>query len=150
VNYDEGVVDLQKRPVGFTDDGERIPFEDLGLNQKFPVFKPKDKEVALKQRFAVPLAKKDEGYDQHRPAPVLGMRTKTRCGIVRPLHDPAGEFAIVLYDPTVDDKPPPEEEKVETEEEREERVRKEEEEKRKSKVHKSLASILGLDKKVEE
>ncbi|RPA79564.1 DNA repair and recombination protein RAD54 [Ascobolus immersus RN42] len=120
--------------------------DELAPNQRFPVFKPNDKEVVLKQRFSLPVARKPEDF-QHRPAPVLGMRTKTRCGIVRPLHDPAGEFAIVLYDPTVDDKPAPEEEKEETEEER---VKREEEERKKSRVHKSLAQILGLDKKVEE
>jgi len=27
--------------------------------------------------------------------------------VARPLHDPAGEFAIVLYDPTIDDEPIP-------------------------------------------
>ena len=31
--------------------------------------------------------------------------------VVKPLHDPTGEFAIVLYDPTIDNKPEP---KIET------------------------------------
>jgi DNA repair and recombination protein RAD54 and RAD54-like protein len=63
--------------------------------------------------------------------------------IAKPLHDPSGEFAIVLYDPTIDDKPPP----TETDE------KTEEEEKPKLDVpimHRSLADILGLKKKVEE
>ncbi|KAL1964002.1 hypothetical protein VTN77DRAFT_7548 [Rasamsonia byssochlamydoides] len=62
--------------------------------------------------------------------------------VVKPLHDPSGEFAIVLYDPTVDDKPEPK--------------KKEDGEKPKEKpkldepiVHKSLADILGLKKQVE-
>ncbi|KAL1978777.1 hypothetical protein VTN31DRAFT_1636 [Thermomyces dupontii] len=64
--------------------------------------------------------------------------------VVKPLHDPSGEFAIVLYDPTVDDKPA-------TKDASEENV----EEKPKPEldqplVHKSLAEILGLKKKAEE
>jgi len=62
----------------------------------------------------------------------------------KPLHDPSGEFAIVLYDPTVEDKPV-------TKEEEQKKV----EEGRATKVegpivHKSLAEILGLKKKVED
>ena len=62
----------------------------------------------------------------------------------RPLHDPSGEFAIVLYDPTVEDKPV-------TKEEEQKKV----EEGKATKVdgpivHKSLAEILGLKKEVED
>ena len=61
----------------------------------------------------------------------------------KPLHDPCDEFAIVLYDPTIDDKPTTMED-----------VKKvEEEEKPKLDVpimHRSLADILGLKKQVEE
>ena len=39
-------------------------------------------------------------------APSLGMLRPANF-VPRPLHDPAGEFAIVLYDPTIDDEPPP-------------------------------------------
>ncbi|PWY88417.1 hypothetical protein BO70DRAFT_369295 [Aspergillus heteromorphus CBS 117.55] len=60
--------------------------------------------------------------------------------IVKPLHDPSGEFAIVMYDPTVDDvdEPSKEEEKA-PEAKLEEPLE-----------HKSLADILGLKKKVED
>lgn len=63
--------------------------------------------------------------------------------VAKPLHDPSGEFAIVLYDPTIDDKPVSSE-KTEN---------KDEEEKPKLDVpimHKSLADILGLKKQVAE
>lgn len=111
---------------------------------KFPVFKVKDKEALFRQRFAVPLINKESGaYNPSRPAPTLGMRTGA-VFIAKPLHDPSGEFAIVLYDPTVDDKPITMEtvEKVDGEEE-------------KPKLdiplmHKSLADILGLKKKVDD
>ena len=69
--------------------------------------------------------------------------------MTKPLHDPAGEFAIVLYDPTVDDKPAPSESKDGKEEE--DRKEKEAEQPKLDVpiVHKSLADILGLKKKVE-
>ena len=62
--------------------------------------------------------------------------------VAKPLHDPSGEFAIVLYDPTIDGRPTTSEE-----------VAKIEEEKPKLDVpimHKSLADILGLKKQVED
>ncbi|KAF2640241.1 hypothetical protein P280DRAFT_428126 [Massarina eburnea CBS 473.64] len=121
---------------------DRLALATRDVN-RFPVFKPKDKGTAFKAKFIVPLKLKDtEGYNAFRPAPLLGMR-QGRVLVARPLHDPSGEFAIVLYDPTVDDKP----------------VAKEVVEPRLSQeqkkdmdvpiVHKSLADILGLKKKVD-
>lgn len=59
----------------------------------------------------------------------------------RPLHDPMADLAIVLYDPTIDDKPTPKDEAEKAEERKEDRG-----------PHKSLKSILGIQdrtKKVE-
>jgi DNA repair and recombination RAD54-like protein len=111
---------------------------------RFPVFKPKDKDAAFRAKFIVPLKNKDTGsYNPFRPPPLLGLR-QGAVFAARPLHDPSGEFAIVLFDPTIDDKPPPKAEAVE----------KLSQEEVKSLdvplVHKSLADILGLKKKVEE
>ncbi|KAF2267396.1 hypothetical protein CC78DRAFT_76517 [Lojkania enalia] len=111
---------------------------------RFPVFKAKDKDTTFKQKFIVPLKNKENGsYNPFRPAPLLGMR-QGRVFVARPLHDPSGEFAIVLYDPTVDDKPVPKEDAIE----------KLSQEEIKSLdaplVHKSLAEILGIKKKVDE
>lgn len=62
--------------------------------------------------------------------------------VVKPLHDPSGEFAIVLYDPTVDDKSVKKIVEAEiTEEPPKLDV---------PLVHKSLADILGLKKQVED
>lgn len=125
----------------FVNQGEekRTPLGNLEKNKAFPVFKAKDKETMFRQRFAVPLIDKNAGgYDAQRPAPALGMRKRAGF-IARPLHDPSGEFAIVLYDPTVDDK------KVEIIEENGE-VKIEVV----SKVHRSLADILGLSKDAKE
>jgi DNA repair and recombination RAD54-like protein len=65
--------------------------------------------------------------------------------VVKPLHDPSGEFAIVLYDPTVDDVDDAEEQKKEEEQKPEDDKPKLDE----PIVHKSLADILGLKKKVD-
>lgn len=111
---------------------------------RFPVFKPKDKESIFKKQFSVPLKNKENGgYNAFRPAPLLGMR-QGRVLVARPLHDPSGEFAIVLYDPTVDDKPVPKDNAVEKLSQEEASTLDV------PLVHKSLADILGLKKKVEE
>lgn len=130
----------------YTND-DRLALSTRDVN-RFPVFKPKDKDAAFRQRFNVPLLKKDtESYNAFRPAPLLGMRSGA-VFVARPLHDPSGEFAIVLYDPTIDDKPaisedggqdisdgktpPGSQVKIDT-----------------PLMHKSLADILGIRKKVE-
>jgi DNA repair and recombination RAD54-like protein len=119
---------------------DRLALANRDAN-KFPVFEVKDKEIAFRKRFSVPLINKTVGsYDPSRPAPTLGMR-RGATFVVKPLHDPSGEFAIVLYDPTVDDKPEP---KKEDGEKTEEKAKLDE-----PIVHKSLADILGLKKKVE-
>lgn len=59
----------------------------------------------------------------------------------RPLYDPMADHAIVLYDPTIDDKPDPAAEAEKVEERKEDRG-----------PHKSLKTILGIQdrtKKVE-
>lgn len=125
------------------EDGSREPLGNLQVNKAFPVFKPKPKDTVFRARFAVPLVDKNTGaYTQGRPAPALGMR-KSANFVARPLHDPSGEFAIVLYDPTVDDK------KAEVVQEDGELPKIEV--KPVQKMHRSLKEILGLDKeKVKE
>lgn len=121
---------------------DRLALATRDVN-RFPVFKPKDKDTAFKAKFIIPLKNKDiGGYNAFRPAPLLGMR-QGRVFVARPLHDPSGEFAIVLYDPTVDDKPVPKEE-AEPRLSQEEKNTLDE-----PLVHKSLADILGLKKKVD-
>lgn len=121
---------------------ERLALANRDVN-RYGVFKVKDKEATFKRRFAVPLINKDTvGYNPSRAAPALGMR-RGATFVVKPLHDPSGEFAIVLYDPTIDDKPVTEETSD-----------KKSEEKEKPRldvplVHKTLADILGLKKKVD-
>ena len=139
VNYNEsGDGKGPKDDEVYTGEGDREPLGNRDIN-KFPVFEVKDKEIVFRKKFAVPLINKDVGYNSNRPAPALGMRVRANF-VPKPLHDPAGEFAIVLYDPTVDDKPAVVEEEA----------KEEEAPKPVSKVHKSLADILGLKKEKEE
>jgi DNA repair and recombination RAD54-like protein len=144
VNYagaDGAVDDNGEKP--YTNE-ERLALATRDVN-RFPVYTVKDKETTFKQRFKIPLVNKTgDGYNGSRAAPTLGMRQGATF-IVKPLHDPSGEFAIVLYDPTVDDVD--ENNEMQTPEEG-----KTEEQKPKLDaplVHKSLADILGLKKDVE-
>ena len=146
----------KKRKVSYADadgsveDGEkpytnedRLALANRDVN-KFPVFKVKDKDSLFRQRFAVPLINKDAGsYNPFRPAPTLGMR-KGAVFVAKPLHDPSGEFAIVLFDPTVDDKPTTVEEEVK--QSQDDNIPKLDV----PIMHRSLADILGLKKEVEE
>ncbi|KAJ9197879.1 hypothetical protein DTO164E3_5435 [Paecilomyces variotii] len=144
VNYadaDGSVEDGNNKP--WTNE-ERLALANRDVN-RYGVFKVKDKDTIFKQRFSVPLKNKAAGgYDASRPAPSLGMRRSTGF-IVKPLHDPSGEFAIVLYDPTVDDvEENPESKEKEDGPKEDEKPKLDE-----PLVHKSLADILGLKKKVE-
>ena len=121
---------------------ERLALANRDVN-RYPVYKVKDKDATFKQRFAVPLINKNSGeYNPNRPAPVLGMRRGVTF-VVKPLHDPSGEFAIVLYDPTIDCRPDQKDENgdqagVNHKPPLDRPL-----------MHKSLADILGLKKEVE-
>ncbi|KAA8566613.1 hypothetical protein EYC84_009158 [Monilinia fructicola] len=83
---------------------DRLALANRDAN-KFPVFQVKDKDAMFKKRFSVPLINKDRGgYNPNRPPPTLGLR-QGAVFVAKALHDPSGEFAIVLYDPTIDEKP---------------------------------------------
>ncbi|KAF9248573.1 hypothetical protein DTO006G1_6972 [Penicillium roqueforti] len=138
-NADGSVEDGAEKP--YTND-DRLALETREAN-RFPAYKPRDKDVAFRSRFQVPFINKATGeYSSGRVAPTLGMRQGATF-VVKPLHDPSGEFAIVLYDPTVDDieEPAPKNPEAPTEDTPtlDEPI-----------IHKSLADILGLKKNVEE
>ncbi|KAG8992209.1 DNA-dependent ATPase protein rad54 [Tulasnella sp. JGI-2019a] len=115
--------------------------------RKFPVFKPTPLNQT-KKRFSIPTMTNAAG----EIVPVvmtgasLGIRPPTKL-IPRPLHDPMADHAIVLYDPTIDDR--------ETDEGRKEREKEEakavaQKEAAASNVglrnpHKSLKELLGED-----
>ncbi|KIM87179.1 hypothetical protein PILCRDRAFT_815650 [Piloderma croceum F 1598] len=122
----------------------------LAAVKQYPVYKPKPfDQVFGGRRFSMPSMRSKSGeVIQLIPTNMsLGTRPPTKI-IPRPLHDPMEDHAIVLYDPTIDDR--------ETDEERLERERGEEKEKvakeaREKMVgmfnpHKSLKDLLGEGK----
>lgn len=146
VNYANTDNSTDDREKPWTNE-ERLALANRDVN-KFPVFQVKDKETVFRKRFAVPLVNKDAGsYNPFRPSPTLGMR-KGAIFLAKPLHDPSGEFAIVLYDPTIDDKPPAKP-LTNDDSERNEEERTEKPELDVPIMHRSLADILGLKKQVD-
>ncbi|QIW98921.1 hypothetical protein AMS68_004439 [Peltaster fructicola] len=142
VDYCDGDSSIEDNRPYSNDDRLALATRDAN---RFPVFKPRDKESAFRARFSVPLKNRDvTAYNAARPPPLLGLRQGT-VFVAKPLHDPSGEFAIVLYDPTVDDKVVvPEEDQAKKETEGKEKPKLDE-----PLMHKSLADILGIKKKVD-
>ncbi|PWN26838.1 hypothetical protein BDZ90DRAFT_241354 [Jaminaea rosea] len=113
-------------------------------NRKWAVFKPK--VGMLKNRFSLPTIKTKDGKVVETSLSHAALGTRRAIEIPpRPLYDPMGEHAIVLFDPTVDDSEA-EKEKIRLQQEQ---AAREDEAKSQASggMHKSLASILGLDKK---
>ncbi|KAK5653514.1 hypothetical protein OQA88_8773 [Cercophora sp. LCS_1] len=120
---------------------DRLALANRDAN-KFPVFQVKDKDKVFRKSFSVPFINKNTAaYNPNRPPPTLGLR-QGAVFVAKPLHDPSGEFAIVLYDPTIDDKP---KDAPVVEAKRGDALVKVDE----PLVHKSLAEILGIKKKVD-
>ncbi|VEU19404.1 DEKNAAC100523 [Brettanomyces naardenensis] len=103
-------------------------------------------KMKLTSKFSFPF--KAEKADQFRylygrAPPPLGNRKKIYFP-PKPLHDPMGEYAIVLYDPTIDIIPGQEEEEEPTPEPIPEEVRPDSS-KGKRRTHKSLNEMLGIN-----
>ncbi|CAN6674508.1 DNA repair and recombination protein Rad54p [Trichomonascus vanleenenianus] len=97
VNYKElGVADPSADGYG---QDWRKPFGHVDRN-KFM-----ESEQVLTQQFKVPIKEREQELSS-RPPPSLGL-CKPIDMPPRPLHDPCEDFAIVLYDPTIDDEPVP-------------------------------------------
>lgn len=110
--------------------------------RKWTVYQPKP--GALNRRFFIPTMHNQKGdtVETHMSHAALGVRRPVEIP-PRPLHDPMAEHAIVLFDPTVDDKD------LEREKERIHLAQKEHEKQLQAKAngpHRSLAVILGIDK----
>jgi len=131
-------------------DGAWNEEELLAAVKQYPVYKPKPfEQVFGGRRFSMPSMRSKSG-EVILLIPTnmsLGIRPPTKI-TPRPLHDPMEDHAIVLYDPTIDDR--------ETDEERLEREREEEKEKAAKEAremtvgmfnpHKSLKDLLGEGK----
>lgn len=113
--------------------------------QSFPVFKAKPfGEVA--RRFSIPSMKNSDGDYVQKAASNISLGIRPLANIIpRPLHDPMEDHAIVLYDPTIDDRETDEEKREREKEEEKERLAKEAREKnaRMYNPHKSLKELLG-------
>ena len=141
--------------TGYTND-DRLALPTRDVN-RFPVFKPKDRDAAFRKRFSLPLQDKGrvEEYAAAGTAPLLGLR-QGKTFIARPLHDPCGEFAIVLYDPTIDGREKDlNDEGAKGSESQEQQCENERNSLTKaplpvSSLHKSLADILGIKKPNDE
>lgn len=127
----------------YTND-DRLALATRDVN-RFPVFRVKEKESVFRTRFIAPLIDKASlSAFGSKPPPTLGLR-QGRVFVAKPLHDPSGEFAIVLFDPTIDGIKPASqattdaggEKASSTESETKSEV---------AKIHKSLAEILGIKK----
>jgi DNA repair and recombination RAD54-like protein len=138
--------DDKKKKRGFTDKYVPPP-----PPRSFPVYRPKASEATIVKGFVIPGIKRKgvilENKLTHQP---LGTR---RAGemIPRPLFNPLEDHAIVLWDPTVDDR----EAEKDAEKERQEKEAREkdvdgalaladEAERERRKVHRSLAEMLGI------
>ncbi|KAK5114471.1 hypothetical protein LTR62_002406 [Meristemomyces frigidus] len=141
VDYTGGDDSVEDGDKPYSND-DRLALATRDAN-RFPVFKPRDKDTAFRSRFAVPLKDKNvTTYGGARPPPLLGLRTGA-VFVAKALHDPSGEFAIVLFDPTIDGKPEP------TRIEDGTKVASQPEKLDEPLMHKSLADILGIKKKVD-
>jgi DNA repair and recombination RAD54-like protein len=116
--------------------------------QHFPVYKAKPFDEQAARRFSIPIMMRDGQVVPVMQSNIsLGIRPAVNI-IPRPLHDPMEDHAIVLYDPTIDDR--------ETDEERKERLKEEEKKKAEDEArakseglwnpHKSLKDLLGGSK----
>ncbi|KDR81689.1 hypothetical protein GALMADRAFT_239813 [Galerina marginata CBS 339.88] len=120
--------------------------ELLAAIPKYPVYSVKPFSEVGSRRFSLPSMKSKDGKSvallpSHAS---LGVRPPAKI-IPRPLFDPMEDHAIVLYDPTIDDRETDEEKKEREKEEAKEREVKEAKEKMIGlyNPHKSLKSLLG-------
>ncbi|KAH7105326.1 SNF2 family domain-containing protein [Auriculariales sp. MPI-PUGE-AT-0066] len=120
------------------------------INKSFPIWKPKPFSALTGNRFSIPEMTNAKGERVMTVATGLALGIRPQVVIIpRPLHDPMADLAIVLYDPTIDER--------ETDEERLARLKEEEKDKQRKEAadmsqgmwnpHKSLRSLLGEDKK---
>ena len=113
--------------------------------KEYPVFKAKPFEQ-VSRKFAIPAMKNADGEIIHKAISGVALGIRPLANIIpRPLHDPMEDHAIVLYDPTIDDRETDEERKEREKEEEKERAAQEALEKSSGMFnpHKRLKDILG-------
>lgn len=140
----------QKKKKKKENDGAWNEEELLAAVKHYPVYKPKPfEQVFGGRRFSMPSMTNKSGETvQLMPTNMsLGIRPPVKV-IPRPLHDPMEDHAIVLYDPTIDDRETDEERLEREKEEEKERAEKEAREKTVGMFnpHKRLKDLLGEGK----
>ena len=139
----------KKKKKSKTKDGDYGSDGDIPTVKKFPVYKATPLGQTAK-RFSIPTMTNAAGevVPTVMSKASLGIRPPVQI-IPRPLHNPMDDHAIVLYDPTIDDR--------ETDEDKQERLKLEAKEKLEKEnaasavgmynPHKSLKALLGEDEK---
>ena len=120
------------------------------VNRSFPIFKPKPFSSLASGRFSIPEITNSKGEKVAVLSTGLALGIRPQAVIIpRPLHDPFADLAIVLYDPTIDERETDEERLARLKEEEKEAQLKASEDSCKGmwNPHKSLRSLLGEDKK---
>jgi DNA repair and recombination protein RAD54 and RAD54-like protein len=144
---DDGRRYKKKKPskdVAYVEDGEVV-----NINRSFPIFKPKPFGKIFGAKFAVPEIRNKSGEIVAVVLSNVSLGIRAQAAIPpRPLHDPMQDHAIVLYDPTIDERETDEERKERIKEEERERATKDAIEKNKGlfNPHKSLRALLGEGK----
>ncbi|KII88390.1 hypothetical protein PLICRDRAFT_161431 [Plicaturopsis crispa FD-325 SS-3] len=148
---DDSAAAKKKKKKDAFNDGAYTEEELLAMTPQYPVYKPKpfNEVFGATRRFSLPVmtSKSGEVIPLFASNIALGIRPPTKV-IPRPLHDPMEDHAIVLYDPTIDDRETDEEKKEREKEEAKERAAKEALEKTAGMYnpHKSLKALLGEGK----
>ncbi|KIK92409.1 hypothetical protein PAXRUDRAFT_793250 [Paxillus rubicundulus Ve08.2h10] len=144
--------DARKKKKKKDKDGTYNEEELKAAIKTYPVYKPKPFELTAR-RFSMPTMtnKSGEVVALVSSGASLGIRPQAKV-IPRPLHDPMEDHAIVLYDPTVDDRETDEERRAREKEEGKEQAAKEAQEKLAGMYnpHKSLRAMLGEGKDKKE
>ncbi|KAH7919013.1 hypothetical protein BV22DRAFT_1041287 [Leucogyrophana mollusca] len=146
-NENDSDSDTQKKKKKKDHDGTYNEEELLAAVKVFPVYKPKPFEML--RRFSMPSMTNKSGEVVPLIATNISLGIRPQAKIIpRPLHDPMEDHAIVLYDPTIDDRETDEEKKEREKEEAREKAAKEAEEKTAGMYnpHKSLRALLGEGK----
>lgn len=138
--------DLKKKKKKNGKDGAYEEGDPVDNTQHFPVFKPKPFDQHATRRFSIPIMTNKDGQVIATVSTNLALGIRPPANIIpRPLHDPMEDHAIVLYDPTIDDRETDEERKEREKEEARAKAEKEAREKTAGMFnpHKSLRELLG-------
>ncbi|KIM62184.1 hypothetical protein SCLCIDRAFT_1215536 [Scleroderma citrinum Foug A] len=137
----------RKKKKNGDQDGTYTEEELKAAIKTYPVYEPKPFEMV--RRFSMPTMRNGDGevIQLISTGIALGIRPQAKI-IPRPLHDPMEDHAIVLYDPTIDDRETDEERKEREKEEARENVEREAREKTAGmhNPHKNLRALLGEGK----